>query len=475
MTTTPSVKIVEGELTVEEPSKQPTLKVVGEILEEISSPLYDTQDPARICDEELVADPALISDDLKCPLCLDLLKEPALTSCCGQHFCQKCIDNVKAETHICPLCNENKFETFLDKQKQRTVNALKVYCRMRVRGCEWEGELGKLNQHLDICCGDCKFVQVECEFGSAGCMENLLRKDVVKHQQECMEQHLLLMTRFTSKSIKNFEQRLCEQKTIFEQQLLQKDQELEAVYNQLQEINKKLELKVADIQRQLELKDQVIADIQHQLELKDQVIADIQHQLELKDHTTEPDHEVVDTWPASESSKPLKHTDNQDAAVHPSPVIQHITLKSPIQQEVPVVPVEVTMTDFEDYNSTYTEWYSPAFYTHGRGYGLCLSIKRCAANHIFVYVYLMRGEFDDHLQFPFCAYIVAEIVDQKTGENIEEVITFKKQDRVPTPLKRNQDGHRSGFIPLFMLYRKCIVNDCLKLRVTNVTLNLGSQ
>lgn len=221
---------------MEEPSKQPTLKVVGEILE-ISSPLYDTQDPARICDEELVADPTLISDDLKCPLCLDLLKEPALTSCCGQHFCQKCIDNVKPKTHICPLCNENKFETFLDKQKQRTVNALKVYCRMRVRGCEWEGELGKLNQHLDICCGDCKFVQVECEFGPAGCMENILRKDVVKHQQECMEQHLLLMTRFTSKSIKNFERRLCEQKTIFEQQLLQKDQELQAVHNQLQQSN----------------------------------------------------------------------------------------------------------------------------------------------------------------------------------------------------------------------------------------------
>ena len=425
MTTTPSVKIVEGELTVEEPSKQPTPKIVGEISEEISRPLLDTQDPARICDEELVADPTLISDDLKCPLCLDLLKEPALTSCCGQHFCQKCIDNVKAETHKCPLCNENKFETFLDKQKQRTVNALKVYCRMRVRGCEWEGELGKLNQHLDICCGDCKFVQVECEFGPAGCMENILRKDVVKHQQECMEQHLLLMTRFTSKSIKNFEQRLCEQKTIFEQQLLQKDQELQAVHNQLQQSNKKL----------------------CELELK---VADIQHQLELNDHTSEPDDEVVDTWPASESSKPLKHTGNQDAAVHPSPVIQPITLKSPIKQEVPVVPVEVTMTDFKEYISSDATWYSPPFYTHDGGYMLCLSTTQWG-QHMYIDVYLMRGEFDDHLQFPFCAYIIAEIVNQKTGENIEEVITFQKLERVPAPLKRSNEyrntGERIPYVP----------------------------
>ena len=200
--------------------------------------------------------------------------------------------------------------------------------------------------------------------------------------------------------------------------------------------------------------------------------------MELKDHTTEPDDEVVDIWPASESSKPVKHTDNQDAAVHPSPVIQHITtLKSPIKQEVPVVPVEVTMMDFEEYSSSFTRWYSPPFYTHDGGYRLCLFTRRRVerSQSMHIEVYLMRGEFDDHLQFPFCAYIVAEIVNQKAGENIEEVITFNNQDRVPAPLTRNSYGHNSEGIPLFMLYRKCIVNDCLKLRVTSVTLNLGSQ
>ena len=485
--TTPSVKIVEGELTVEEPSNQPTQKVVGEITEETSSRLYDTQNPACICNEQLVADPALISDDLKCPLCLDLLKEPALTSCCGQHFCQECIDNVKAATHVCPLCNEKGFNTFLDKQKQRTVNALKVYCRMRVRGCEWEGELGKLDRHLDVHGGDCQFGEVECEFGPAGCMGNVLRRDVVKHQQECVQQHLRLMTRFSLKSIENFERRLCEQKTSFEQHLVQKDQEIRAVHNQLEQNNDKicqLELEGHKVADQLELKDQEIADIQHQLELKDQEIADIQHQLELNNQESVDTIEPDDIWPDSDlaSSEPVEPTDDRDVAVHPSPAIQHITLKPPIKQEIPVVPVEVTMTLFSKYEffGQHVTWYSPPFYTHDGGYMLCLSINRDGPEgyyNMFVNVCLMRGEFDDHLQFPFRAYVEVEITNHKTGENIEEVITFRDSDdqnwgdRVLAPLKRNARGHRSEGIPKFILSEECAINDSLKLRVTNVSFN----
>ena len=487
--TTPSVKIVEGELTVEEPSNQPTQKVVGEITEETSSRLYDTQNPACICNEQLVADPALISDDLKCPLCLDLLKEPTLTSCCGKHFCQECIDNVKAATHVCPLCNEKGFNTFLDKQKQRTVNALKVYCRMRVRGCEWEGELGKLDRHLDVHGGDCQFVEVECEFGPAGCRDNILRKDVVKHQQECMQQHLRLMTRFSLKSIENFERRLCEQKTSFEQQLLQKDQEIRAVHNHLEQNNDKicqLELEGHKVADQLELKGEEIAHIQHQLELKDQEIADIQHQLELDNQESADTIEPDDIWPDSDlaSSEPVKPTDDRDVAVHPSPAIQHITLKPPVKQVVPVVPVEVTMTYSDNYMRNAISWYSPPFYTHDGGYKLCLSTSfeysdspHPWANAMKIVVCLMHGESDDHLQFPFRACVEVEIVNHKTGQNIEEVITFDDGgDRIPAPLrrqrKRRPHHNASNVIPFFLLREECVVHDSLKFRVTNVELNI---
>ena len=40
---------------------------------------------------------------LKCPICLELLlDDPYLVSCCGQHFCGRCI--TKPSLLCCPLC-----------------------------------------------------------------------------------------------------------------------------------------------------------------------------------------------------------------------------------------------------------------------------------------------------------------------------------------------------------------------------------
>ena len=39
-------------------------------------------------DERLLVDPP--SDIPKCPVCIAVLKEPHLMSCCGAHICQVC-------------------------------------------------------------------------------------------------------------------------------------------------------------------------------------------------------------------------------------------------------------------------------------------------------------------------------------------------------------------------------------------------
>ena len=63
--------------------------------------------------------------------------------------------------------------------------------------------------------------------------------------------------------------------------------------------------------------------------------------------------------------------------------------------------IEFTMEEFEEHNQNGTKWLSPPFYTHHRGYKLSLTV--CAngsssgkGKYISLYVYLMRGEFDDH-------------------------------------------------------------------------------
>ena len=166
-----------------------------------------------------------LPDELQCPLCLEFLKEPTLTSCCGHHFCSECINRAITRSHVCPLCNNQGFQTLLllDKEKQRLVNALKVYCKQKSRGCEWVGELGRLERHLDVEEGDCGCVEVECEFGPVGCVAKLPRKDLQRHKEENVHKHLVLMSVMSLKSNEAFVKELREQRVEFQQQLKRKE------------------------------------------------------------------------------------------------------------------------------------------------------------------------------------------------------------------------------------------------------------
>ena len=55
-------------------------------------------------------------DDFKCLICLDILQERHLTTCCGNHhLCKVCMDTVKKANGKCPLCQKKLFNGFIDK------------------------------------------------------------------------------------------------------------------------------------------------------------------------------------------------------------------------------------------------------------------------------------------------------------------------------------------------------------------------
>lgn len=45
-------------------------------------------------------------DELNCPICLEMLVSPALTTC-GHVFCLQCLDESMLFGHNCPNCREN--------------------------------------------------------------------------------------------------------------------------------------------------------------------------------------------------------------------------------------------------------------------------------------------------------------------------------------------------------------------------------
>ena len=85
-------------------------------------------------------------DTLVCKICHCPSKEPHLSVCCGHTFCKSCLVSAKNSTvaKVCPMCRSENFETFPNKQNERLIKSLAVFCTNKGKGCDWQGEVGMI-------------------------------------------------------------------------------------------------------------------------------------------------------------------------------------------------------------------------------------------------------------------------------------------------------------------------------------------
>ncbi|XP_019855049.1 PREDICTED: TNF receptor-associated factor 5-like, partial [Amphimedon queenslandica] len=104
--------------------------------------------------------------EIECPVCLHIFTDPHQVSCCGRNFCQSCIERIKASNGSCPMCKEERYQFFEDKNISRIINGLQVYCTNKAKGCQWKGDLKYLPTHLskEMREGDCQFEKVKCRY-----------------------------------------------------------------------------------------------------------------------------------------------------------------------------------------------------------------------------------------------------------------------------------------------------------------------
>ena len=122
----------------------------------------------------------------ECPVCLSILREPYQTTCCGHSFCRACIEQVTADKNPCPCCKANDFDTFEDKRLGSSLDELKVRCTHKKKGCQWEGDLEQLDEHLNSNpprhvlkqLEGCQFVDIRCLY----CSDLFQRSKVEVHQ-----------------------------------------------------------------------------------------------------------------------------------------------------------------------------------------------------------------------------------------------------------------------------------------------------
>ena len=137
-------------------------------------------------DCEFVKPPPVEFPQTDCPVCLLVLREPHQASCCGNSYCEACVKRVQEDKKCCPTCNEADFAIFPDKRLKRSLYALNVYCCQLREGCEWKGELGELDRHLNqqpppekLLVG-CQFAEVDCTY----CVQPFQRRYVQAHQSD---------------------------------------------------------------------------------------------------------------------------------------------------------------------------------------------------------------------------------------------------------------------------------------------------
>ena len=117
------------------------------------------------------------------------------------------------------------------------------------------------------------------------------------------------------------------------------------------------------------------------------------------------------------------------------------------QLEKPFPPVDIIMDDFEQHKKKADIWYSPPFYTHLGGYRMYLRVYANGSGegkgtHVSVFVFLMRGEYDDLLKWPFRGDVTIQL--KKNNPPHYQKILHLNDDMpkrcVCKPTKERNDG-----------------------------------
>ena len=155
-----------------------------------------------------------------------------------------------------------------------------------------------------------------------------------------------------------------------------------------------------------------------------------------------------------------------------------------VEPQVSVVPIEFTLSEFEQQQNQDLPWISPAFYTHQQGYRMCLQVYPNGnfdgkGTHVSVYTCLMRGAFDDELKWPFRGDVTVQIVDQAGQKHHEKLVPYNSStpDGVTnkvTAMERTDGRGFCKFLPHTSLGHNSATNsqylqaDCLRIRITKV-------
>ena len=372
----------------------------------------------------------------ECPICLHILREPYQVTCCGKSFCRLCIERVKGSNKPCPCCNEDDFNDFPNKGLQQPLYGFKIYCSEKEKGCDWKGELGKLDDHLNLNPQDdkelegCKFAKIECSY----CSDIIVRSKLLDHKNA-----------FCDKRPFNCE--YCnEYKSTFE----------DVTHNHWPVCScypVRCPNKCGSFPERQKLDDHVGKECPLTVVECDFHYAGCEVRLPRRNM---PDH-LKDGLVAHFSLLAVSHKQQQEEIQALIKQVKQLKLHTPI------IPVDFIVENPYEHD-IFDLWSSMSFYTHCQGYKLSLDFFYFGDSFTF-YFCLMQGEFDGHLKWPLKAVIDFTLLhQQEKGDDYESSVELNHNECL-----KDEASTRCGTLTI----QRTIIdqythNNCLHFKIVDV-------
>ena len=88
----------------------------------------------------------MIEESAFCPICLKIAEDAMEAECCGQIFCNKCIN--KVESNLCPICRRVNLKVHSSLTMRKLIKTLPVKC---IHGCGFTDTMENIKKHYFVC------------------------------------------------------------------------------------------------------------------------------------------------------------------------------------------------------------------------------------------------------------------------------------------------------------------------------------
>lgn len=324
------------------------------------------------------------SEEVLCLICLHVARDPHRGSCCHKIFCKDCLEKHYLHKHPerpCPYCRAASCTHAPCPVTTSTIQSLHIHCTNSEHGCLWKGELQLIHTHLKK---KCIAALVECK----DCKQKVSRKQRQYHLlHECPK--------------RNFECKYCKKQDSYENIMTHINEECPQCTITCENCHKPI--KRNDIEEHCKLcpKNSIPCCHSHIIDCRQFVVRE-----KMSDHerSSYNDHLELAVKKVHELKEQLhKYDEVKDSLMYR-------------------VPITYKISNFTQFQTNSRVWESPPFFTHPRGYKLCLKVYTNGAetghkSHISVYIMLMAGPFDDDLKWPFICHFTLALLNQEKDCN----------------------------------------------------------